>query len=978
MMEEQRWFWKNWNKEFRFHYFVLVGLASLCLIGSAVYFFWGMDAVIQWQSFQEQKEIEIALHEFTIGNFTITIPASIYVVFEFFQGGKLNPHLFTAYLYVGAMWLCFIYMQTIFSALERFSYYAGLTLLILFLVGLRLEVLKVFGLPGQWFPVLVIASFTLASYYINKFKPEWSFQKRLLTFSGITVVVLGSILLGAQVPLPFLYLSVTGYTAGLVIGVLFVFVIAQETPAIFLYLTGSQQSFSGMRHFLVIMIVYILNLVLVYVQQFKVIDISVFTFDIHFLFIVSSILGIWGWKHREARYGNIMPFQPFGAFFYIILLCFSLSFFLFLSGTSQDAPLQAWKEVSIFIFIGSAGAFLLYVLSNFLGVADKNLSVWKVLYKPNRMPYETFKLGAIIIALALLFLNNWRNYTYEALAGFWNTMGDLYVEIERPDVAQSYYEQGRNYSYNNHHSAYTIGYRYSGEYQWQLSHEYYKRAQIKKAAPFAFANDANIYNWESNTFKAIEELKEGLQAFPTETRLMVNAGFQYGKVHDLDSAFYFLQLARGDKKTKSAAEANFIGIAAQEYLPLYADSIEMEFDTKPANVKANLLGLAALTKTKYTHGNLPDSSQALNLYTATLLNNYLLQKSFVLQDRQLLLAEKIIRDSVNIAFSETLLSSFAHASYMQGQVNKALQIMSELSFISAKNQGKYNFIIGLWMLEQQNPRGAAIAFRFAKNYNHPQANYYVAIAETEAQQFIQAKISWDTVRLYGQVQEKAVAEKLLRQLSIQNPFTMTDADKYQYLRYQVKLADTIKYKMLVASMADVNMKARAFLDLSNRFYDLGNTKQALLYAKDASSLTNQVRLKEESDMATLLCIAELGDLDVLAAKLKDQIFPLRYKLYKIYFEGLLKEAAGNAKEAEKDFQYLANANAFFEDGIIGASFYQQVVKKDKFKAYEILAEAIQTNKSSVKLWKAYYQLCKQLEYDQYAEGAALEISKLLQ
>ncbi|MCZ8353977.1 MAG: hypothetical protein O9340_04535 [Cyclobacteriaceae bacterium] len=977
-MEEQKWFWKNWSKEFRFHYFILVGLALLCLIGSVVYFFWGVEAVIQWQSFQEQKEIEIALHEFTIGNFTITIPASVYVVFEFFQGGKLDPHLFTAYFFVGALWLCFIYMQTIFSALERFSYYAGLTLLILFLVGLRLEVLKVFGLPGQWFPVFVIALFTLVSYYINKFKPAWSFQKRLLTFSGITVVVLASILLGSQVPLPFLYLSVTGYTAGLVIGVLFVFIIAQEIPAIFLYLTGSQQSFSGMRHFLIIMVIYILNLVLVYVQQFKIFNTSIFTFDIHFLIIVSAILGIWGWKHRETRYGNIMPFQPFGAFFYIILLCFSLSFFLFLSGTSQDAPLQAWKEISIFIYIGSAVAFLLYVLSNFLGVADKNLSVWKVLYKPNRMPYETFKLGAIIVALALLFLNNWRNYAYDGLVGFWNTMGDLYITIDRKDVGRTYYEQGRNYNYANHHSSYPLAYHFSGDYQWQLSHEYYERAQIKKLAPFAFANDANIYNWEGNTFKAIQKLREGLQAFPDDQRLMVNVGFQYGKIHDLDSAFYFLQVAREHKKTKSAAEANFVALAAQEYLPLYADSIALEFDVNPSNVKANLLALAALNKTNFSQGSLPDSSQALNLYTATLLNNYLLQKAFILDDKQLLQAEKLIRDSTNIAFSESLLASLAHANYLQGQVNKALQIMSELSFISAKNQGKYNFIIGLWMLEQQNPLSAAIAFRFAKNFNHPQANYYLAIAESEARNGIEAPICWDTVRLYGEAGERTIADRLLNLYDIKNPLDQSDGDKYQYLRYRVKLNDTTKFKIIASSITDTNIKARALLDLSNRFYDVGNSKQALLYAKDAFNLTNQERLKEEANIATLLCFAELGDLDLLANKLKNQVFSLRFKLHKIYFEALLKEASGSGKEAERDFVYLANANAYFEDGIIASALYQQVVKKDNFKAYEILAEAIQTNKSSMKLWKAYYQICKQLEYAQYAENAAMEITKLLQ
>nr|MCU0383686.1 hypothetical protein [Cyclobacteriaceae bacterium] len=377
-----RWFWKEWNTEHRFHFY-LIWVISIVLVGlAAYYFFAGPEAQIQWQHYQEQKEIEVIVHEFSIGNFSVSIPASVFVVYEFFQGGELTPQLATAYLFVAILFFAFIYFQTIFSALERFSFFGGLTLLILFIVSLRLEVLRVFGLQGQWFTVAVIAVFTLCSFYLNKFRPETTFGQRFLIFSLLAVLVTACIGFGAEVPLPFLYLSVTGYVPGLVIALLFVMVVAQEIPASFLYLTGSSQSLAGMRHFLVVMIVYLLNLVLLYIQQRNIVDWDVFAFNIHFLILISTLLGIWGWKHREARYGSLMPFAPFGAYVYALLASVAFSFFVFMAGTSQDATLTVLADISVFLFIGYALAFLLYVLSNFLGVADKNLSVWKVLYKP--------------------------------------------------------------------------------------------------------------------------------------------------------------------------------------------------------------------------------------------------------------------------------------------------------------------------------------------------------------------------------------------------------------------------------------------------------------------------------------------------------------------------------------------------------------------------------------------------------------------
>ncbi|MCZ8215566.1 MAG: hypothetical protein O9262_04960, partial [Cyclobacteriaceae bacterium] len=333
------------------------------------------------------------------------------------------------------------------------------------------------------------------------------------------------------------------------------------------YLTTQAQASTGLRHFLVITIIYLLNLVLIYGHDHGFINWNILYLDIYLIFSVTVFIGFWGWKHREVLYQGLMPFYPFGAYFYLAMASIALITFALLFGTANDAPLEVLRDILVFCHLGFGLILLLYVFSNFLKLIDQNLSAWKVLYKPNRMPYETFRLGGIIVVVSLLIYKDCKDYVNYSFAGFWTSMADLYVAIGEEDVEQLYYEQGSTYGYANHHANYAKGYYYSGEFQWKQSHDYYTRANVKRPSAFALANDANVYNWEENHFKSIFSLKDALKQLPDDPYLTNNLGLFKGKVHELDSSFFLLGAARNQSTTKNAAETNFTGIVATELLP---------------------------------------------------------------------------------------------------------------------------------------------------------------------------------------------------------------------------------------------------------------------------------------------------------------------------------------------------------------------------------------------------------------------------
>jgi hypothetical protein len=163
------WFWKKWSTEYR-----IIGYGVALLFIGAFLFLWtgyftGIDGVLEWDKFHDQKVIETIAHTFQVGNFEFSIPIESYLTFEYFNGSNIIPNTFALHAFVVMLVLASILLLTIITTFERFWFLTGMGLFILFIVSLRLEVLHFFGLTGKWTTISVIAVYGFLGFYYHTF-----------------------------------------------------------------------------------------------------------------------------------------------------------------------------------------------------------------------------------------------------------------------------------------------------------------------------------------------------------------------------------------------------------------------------------------------------------------------------------------------------------------------------------------------------------------------------------------------------------------------------------------------------------------------------------------------------------------------------------------------------------------------------------------------------------------------------------------
>jgi len=981
---QSRWFWKKWSKEYR-----VIWYGASFLFISALLFMWysyfvGAEGVLHWEKFQDQKIIETVSHTFQVGNFEFSIPIESYLTFEYFNGSSIVPNTTASYLFVATLMLGSMVLLTVITTFQRFWFLIGTGLFILFIVSLRLEVLHLFNLSWQWTTIFCIAIYVLISFYFNSFHRSATFMLRLSTFLLFTALLAIIIYFFSNVSYPFLHLAVTGYIPGMILTVIFIIMVAHEILASFIYLTSQgATSTKSLRHFSIISVIYITNLILAYMHEAEVIEWNFLYVNLYLLLTASGILSIWGYRQREPLYQHITSFNPFAAYFLVGLAAIAFSTIGLLLGSTNDPALKVIRDIIIFSHLGFGLIFLMYVFSNFILMLAENMNVYKVLYIPNRMPYITYRIAGFIAMLAFVFYSNWHEYVYHSSSGFYNHLGDLYQMMDKQVFAEAYYQQGRSFGFQNHRSNYVLADREARNNNFEQAHYHYEMANGKRPTEFSMINDGNLYLLEERIFNAIFSYKNGLIQFPASGVIQNNLGYAFSKIHSVDSALFFFDKARGKNISKGSAEINFTAFIAQEYLPVKADSLTKQFSTSSAGIIGNALVIATTQTQSYDIPINPLASKALDLYGATLLNNYLVNKLKEVDTTFVHEAYRIASDSVNAPFSEALKSTLAQAYYHQGNVTRAFQILGELAYLSQSRQGKYNYVMGLWALEQGNPALAVQCFDYAVEYSYKDANLYSAIALAESSQWEAAQIAVDTL-LQGKKNENEIEigrqlKKVLT-LSFTDVLQQADLEKYQYCRYRIRASDTIAFNKIISTFKDNNYKAQALLEMSQRQFNSGNTISAIQYYNKLAGipLTSEI-LFEAIQHFELELLASRGELRQLATKINEGItFSQSRQLEKMLYTAMLNEASGDTTSANVNYKVLAKYNPFYEEGIIAAARYFKSHSSDPMKAYNILTDAIHVNTGSVRLLTAYVAEAVRMGFDDYAASAAQQLEELKQ
>ncbi len=964
-------FWREWSGLYRRFWFLLLSLFIFSFALAWYYYLTQPAGIISWERIQEQKVIETTVHSFNTGPFRLSVPAESYAIFEYYQGSDLHHNATASYIFLGILIFIAMVLLTTFTTLQGFWYFAAMSLFILFGVSLRLDVVKLFGAGGIVVPAVVLLLFSGVSFYFKSLRPQTGFFPRLLIFVALAVVIYLLILNFSTIEFPILHIAVTSYTAALVLTIVFIIMIAHELMAAFFYI-ASQAGSNRLRHFLIISAIYLVNIIITALYLIGYLNWDFFYINFMLLISVSAILGLWGFRQRENLYENIFSFTPFGAIFYISLATIAFITLAQLAGNGNDAPLKVIKDLSIFAHAAFGIVFLIYVFSNFLVMMGENLNPSKFLYRPNRMPYLTFRLGGIIVTLAFVFVTYWRDYIYHSFAGFYNYAADLYILQDNERFGTTFYDRSRKSAFGTHRANYALGMLKASRLDFEEAENHFDLANIKEPSDFSLVNKGNLRLWHRDYFKAIDIFKasEKKRLFP---ELSVNLGFAYSQVHNLDSAIYYLSQAKNNTTTRASAEANFIALAATELVPIKTDSVIKAFDSKSDMVVANALASATLFNQKLEVDVQPLKNKNLNLYSATLLNNYIIRNAKELDTTFTTQAWRIASDSTNFAFSEALKASLAYAYYHQQNIYKAQEVLAELAFLSQSYQGKYNYILGLWALEQENPLIAHEYFIHSAGADYKDARFYNAIALTEARRLGLAMVAWDSVATYGDEPQRQIADRI-RQILTLTPteaLQLKDAEKYQYARYVIPINDTTYFSRLTNTFDNANYKAQALLDMAKRQFRADRIVTAIKYYNQTTGLElTDKRLFDEIRHFELVMLASRGEVQSLAKQINKGVeFGREKALHKVLYTALINQVSGDSLNAEKNYRYLSRMNPYFEDGIIASANYFIATNPESSVAYDILAEAIQVNKNSPRLLRAYISEAMRQGFEGYAASA---------
>ncbi|HMG89354.1 MAG TPA: hypothetical protein VK589_04825 [Chryseolinea sp.] len=974
-------FWKSWLKDYRWiwHLCAATFILSVCFLWYS--YFQGASGVINWVKLQEQKIIETSINSFQLGPFNISVPADSYAILEYFHGSDIKPNITASYLLLAVLAFSGVIIISVVTTLEKFWYFIGMALFLLFIVSLRLEVLGIFGMYSKIPVAIVILLYTIPSFYFNRIKNTYPFLKRLLVFAALTILLIIVIAFFSAVQYPFYHLSLTGYLPALIVSVIFIITVSHEVLASFIYIV-SQGTSKSLQHFGLISVIYMTNVIITCFHELGVIEWNFLYINLYLLLTISAILGIWGFRQREVLYDNIVAYAPFGAYFFVAIgaICFATTGSLL--GNANDPSLKIIRDVIIFSHTGYGIIFLTYVFSNFILMMARNLPVYKVLYNPTRMPYFTFRFAGLIAVLGFVFYSNWRDYLNNGTAGFYNYAGDLHTLLGNSENAQNFYRQAQNLGFHNNRSNYVMATSKSSRFNLEAAREDYRQANAKRPTPYSLTNVGNIYVWEGDVFNAIRAYKHANELLNGSNVVDNNLGFAYTKVHNLDSALLYLNRARNDSYTKASAETNFFAMAALELIPIKIDSVLSLFETKTTSVIANALVVSTLQHQEIKTEVNPLAIKNLDLYSATLLNNYCIKYATTLDTSFVREALRIASDSINADYSETLKASLAFAYYFQGNVTKALEILAELAYISQDYQGKFNYLMGLWALEQENPELASSYFTHATTSRYKEARFYNAIALSEARNISEALIAWDTVLLGTNAEQQAIAGQMKKILSlpVSSLTNLNDAEKYQFCRYRLGVRDSVIFSRVVQTFENTDYKAQAILDFSKKCYEADKLAPAIKYFNRIAGLElTDERLYNDVRHFELLMLASRGDIQNIARQINKGItFDRSRSLEKSLYTALIAESSGDTLTAKQNYEILSHYNPYLEEGVIAAAAFFRGQKNSGPKSYNILAEALQINGNSLRLLKAYVAEARRSGFDEYAASAASRIQELEQ
>ncbi len=959
------WFWKSWPNPLKKICYFFLGVTLLSLLYYLWAYFGGSRLLIQWETISKIETVPLLLESFDYSIIPLEIHVDFYAITQVFQGSDLQLTHWPAYLLLVFISLVVSLGLSLATDLKRFWFLTSQVVFMFMLVAFKTEQLLLFDRTDKIALILAFVLYIPPGYYFHAINRNVSLFRRLLCFSAVTLLFGAIIYFFSGVSRPFLYLVNYGIGVPMALTVIFILFTAHELIFGFLVVitrNNTPESTNSFLHFLTISVIYLLNVLLLYLKNTRRIDWDFYYLDAFWILIATAAIGLWGLRQRRELFANIISFHPHAALGYLGLAAISFATVGYFFHTANDPTIEAFEDVIVFGQLSIGFIFLIYILFNFRSVLIENLKVYKVVYKPQKMPFFTMRIGGLIGVLGLFLLAN--QYPLDqAITGYYNGIGDLHRLDGKRFLAEEYYKLAAIYARTNHRSNYAIASMAYEDQDYGKALSYYKNSLAKQPTAFAYANTANLYQRQGSFFQALFILKEGLERFPDQGQLHNNLAMLYAQTDILDSALYFLNRVPHSVEVSAAAQANTLALMMRSGPGQATDSLLATINPSNPQQASNLILYASKNRRK-TNTAVPPGDSLLNPLTFSWWYNYSLHRCST-DSSNLYFLEKIADLPSNQYYQLPLKYAAALGRYCQGNLTKAFELMEWLVQTDNSKAGYYNHVLGLWSLKLHAPLLARDYFQKSLEAGYHESIGPQILALSSSGYAVEAgKLLSQNESLLDSQQVSLFAEPLRYLQDSLGPVDNPDLYTFWNLQFDKSLED--------------RQKAQLILDLEDPYLQ----QKGIRWVLDA--------MEGNEDLNSWSSLSQQTILDPYNQSYWDLMQAVRQKNYHKIPDTLSQDRAlkawtqlGQAQMASENgdqdalskWHFLAR-DPFFVPGILGAVEYHN--KRDESnQAYDILLKAITINPYETSLLKQYGLQSMRLGLDNYAAVAVDRLTPLL-
>lgn len=692
-------FWRIWSTKDK----IVTLSASLFLItimGSAV-FFWqnGSANIISWDTISELHEKTIAAAPYFLGDYSFSATSPLWYVTEKYapsiaQVNTVAYHAFFVCLLAGVS-----FILSGLSRLRGIWFLAGALVLGAVLVSLRIE--NLFNAVSKWPFLIGFATAGLTYYATNLYAKKLSILPTILIWFGVWSVL---ILAGSQyaaINAPLVSLAAYGTAGALVITLLFIFLTSHEILQGLLWIVSnnSEKGKSSLVQILVIFAIFLLNAVIIFLENSSKLEKSAFIPAPIFIFILNSVLGIWGFK-KIAEQRSWFSFSGVGLWLYLGMAIVAGGVIMISYATVND-PLFAFLEDFISIsFLGMGICFAVYFAINFLPLVKAGLPFHKVIYKPPFSPLLFSRIVAVFVVIFFFSLKS--NFSlFQIRSGLSNTKADFYLAEGDLYTAETYFKDAERFDPQNYKSNIYLASLASDQGNHLAALHFYRAATQRNADAFAVAGESRSLEALDMHFDAVFKLKEAIATMPENHWLFTNLAHLQRKAGAVDSTLASLDKARQICPKCPVENTNFLAFWIDNGKPeSLLEMRSLSHTSKDNGYLANYIAIDRITgqNTSFSEFKIHRDS-VLDVGSAAYLLNAVSNANTQNTTRIDGAAIRSLQNKNNAIFEE-LSWAFANEEFYRGDKLAGIKQLAFMTDSKSKLTPLYNQNLGLWFMQE--------------------------------------------------------------------------------------------------------------------------------------------------------------------------------------------------------------------------------------------------------------------------------------